>query len=690
MPAVTICRVKLKEMTFMHAPLALPPPAKTSPERHYAWWLIMCLCGVDYFSTLGYQPSIAFEGAGILAPFATIILVLVTVFGALPIYRYVATQTPDGVGSVGMIERLFSGWTGKIVVLVLIGFAGTDFVITKTLSAADAAAHLISNPLFTANTPTWMQGQISVSAVLLVLLGAMFLKGYDEVVGVATVLVTVYLSLTLVIILAGLTYFVTHPDLLSPWLATIAEGNYHTAHIPLQGKGFWVVLGISCLIFPKLALGMSGFETGVLHIHLVRGTVSNPSDAGARIAHTQKLLLSASLIMSFFLIGSALVTGTNTLIPADELCVRTDVTGSIQKDGGGRDGKGRAVDRALAYLAHGESPHNFCPLFGPIFGTVYDVSTILILWFAGASAMAGLLNMVPRYLPHYGMAPQWVTAYRSLVIAFTVLNLIVTWFFNASVAAQGGAYATGVLVLMTSACIGSWGQIYRTAPKTPRDNRSRILSLISFGLIALVFIYTTIANIIERPDGVVIASIFILCVMLVSIASRVIRSNELRNTGFRFMDGAAQMLWTDMLLDGTFGVLVPHRPNHHSLASKEKTIRQKHRIPAAVSLVFLEVYTGDTSNFDNSPLLAIHRDEGRFIIVAYDCVSVAHTIAQIALEMNSRGDSLDVIFGWSQGHPLKLALGFVVFGQGDIPNLVEDLLEAATKNKSTRPTVIVG
>ena len=87
MPAVTICRVKLKEMTFMHAPLALPPPAKTSPERHYAWWLIMCLCGVDYFSTLGYQPSIAFEGAGILAPFATIILVLVTVFGALPIYR---------------------------------------------------------------------------------------------------------------------------------------------------------------------------------------------------------------------------------------------------------------------------------------------------------------------------------------------------------------------------------------------------------------------------------------------------------------------------------------------------------------------------------------------------------------------------------------------------------------------------
>ncbi len=67
----------------------------------------MCLCGVDYFSTLGYQPSIAFEGAGLLAPLATLVLVLVTLFGALPICWHVAGETPDGVGSVGMIERIF-------------------------------------------------------------------------------------------------------------------------------------------------------------------------------------------------------------------------------------------------------------------------------------------------------------------------------------------------------------------------------------------------------------------------------------------------------------------------------------------------------------------------------------------------------------------------------------------------------
>ncbi|MCX7406045.1 MAG: hypothetical protein NT089_09995, partial [Planctomycetia bacterium] len=78
--------------------------------------------------------------------------------------------------------------------------------------------------------------------------------------------------------------------------------------------------------------------------------------------------------------------------------------------------------------------------------------------------------------------------------------------------------------------------------------------------------------------------------------------------------------------------------------------------------------------------------------------SLRHTTQSLVPQLShehwyrNRGgvNSLDVIFGWSQGHPLKLALGFVVFGQGDIPNLVEDLLEAATKNKSTRPTVIVG
>ena len=644
-------------------------------HRHYPWLLIMCLCGVDYFSTLGYQPSIAFEGAGTLAPLATLVLVLVTLFGALPIYSHVAGETPDGVGSIGMIERMFKGWGAKLVVLVLIGFAATDFVITKTLSAADAAAHLISNPLYEEHVPAWLQGQMPTTMFLLVLLGAMFLKGYGEVVGLATVLCTAFLGLSFIVVVASVFYLVTHPALLQQWFTEISTGNYHLDHAPLSGTGPWVAMGIAVLVFPKLALGLSGFETGVLHIHMVRGTEADPHDEQARIANTRRMMLVAALIMSFFLIGSSLATGTNTLIPAEELTLEPV--------------KGKAMDRALAYLAHGESPHRICPLFGHAFGTLYDLSTILILWFAGASAMGGLLNMVPRYLPRYGMAPDWAAAYRPLVLAFTVINLVVTLAFRADVSAQGGAYATGVLVLMTSACIASFLHEMR---KTPEPHHALALSgqRIAFGLITLVFIYTTLANMIERPDGIIIASIFIATVMAISFTSRFFRSDELRLKEFRFADPADRMLWTDIIVEGAFRVLVPHRPGSRSLAEKEAEIRRKHRIPETVPIVFLEVHYGDVSEFQNAPIISARQEGTRFIIVARDVVSVSHTIAQVAMEMTKGGAMLDIIFGWSKGGSLKLALDYVLFGQGDVPNRVVDLLDKAIADPALRPTVIVG
>ena len=647
--------------------------SQSSRDHHYAWWLIMCLCGVDYFSTLGYQPSIAFEGAGTLAPIATLVLVLVTLLGAYPVYSYVAGETPDGIGSIGMIERLVGGWSGKIGVLVLIGFAATDFVITKTLSAADAAAHLINNSLFAGGAPPWMQNQILVAMTLLLLLGGMFLKGYQEVVGLATILVAAFLSLSFVIVGSGLWYLFTHPALLQQWAGEIASGSYHLEHAPISGSGLLVAVGISCLIFPKLALGMSGFETGVLLIHLVRGTEAEPHNTQARIANTRKLLLVAAVIMSFFLLGSSLITGTNTLIPAEELQLEPV--------------KGKAIDRALAYIAHGESPYPICPLFGPLFGTVYDISTILILWFAGASAMAGLLNMVPRYLPRYGMAPEWAAAYRPLVIGFTIINMLVTWAFGADVTAQGGAYATGVLVLMTSACIASLVHMQHEAQAGHDHSWSKRLA---FALITLVFIYTTATNISERPDGIIIASIFIACVMVISFVSRIWRSQELRLKEFRFADDGARMLWTDICAEGAFRVLVPHRPGHRSLDEKEAEIRRRHRIPADVPIVFLEVHYGDTSDFQNAPIISVRQEGERFIIVARDVASVSHTIAQIAIEMTKTGTPLDVVFGWSQGSSVKLALEFLLFGQGDIPNVVVDLLDMSVTDPSRRPTVIVG
>ncbi|NNN38317.1 APC family permease, partial [Streptomyces sp. S3(2020)] len=434
-------------------------PAESRPEHEgQPWWRVMCLTGVDYFSTLGYQPGIAALAAGLLSPIATIVLVIVTLAGALPVYRRVAEESPHGQGSIAMLERLLTFWKGKLFVLTLLGFAATDFLITITLSAADASTHLVENPHLNS---ALHDKQLLITLILVALLGAVFLKGFLEAIGVAVVLVGIYLTLNVVVVFVGLWHVITAGHVITDWSTALT--NEH-------GNVF-VMIGVALIVFPKLALGLSGFETGVAVMPHVKGDPGETDDNPVgRIRDTKKLLTTAAVIMSCFLIATSFIT--TLLIPEKEF-----------------ESGGPANGRALAFLAH--------EYLGGAFGTVYDVSTIAILWFAGASAMAGLLNLMPRYLPRYGMAPHWARAVRPMVIVFTLIAFLVTWIFDADVDAQGGAYATGVLVLISSAAIA----VTIAARKAGQRNWT-----IGFAVISAVFLYTTVVNVIERPDGVKIGA----------------------------------------------------------------------------------------------------------------------------------------------------------------------------------------
>ena len=193
----------------------------------------MCLTGVDYFSTLGYQPGIAAIAAGVLAPIATLILVIITLFGALPMYKRVASRSPHGDGSISMLERLMGWWQGKALVLCLIGFVATGFVITITLSAADATAHIAENPY-----SSFLHGyEVPVTLALISLLGLVFLKGFGEAISIAVGLVTVYLALNVVVIGAAILEVVRHPSVIDNWRADLSAELWG-AFIGAPGKVF--------------------------------------------------------------------------------------------------------------------------------------------------------------------------------------------------------------------------------------------------------------------------------------------------------------------------------------------------------------------------------------------------------------------------------------------------------------------
>ncbi len=603
----------------------------------------MCLTGVDYFSTLGYQPGIAFLAAGSLSPIATLILVLVTLFGALPTYCIVAAESPNGQGSVAMLEKMLPGWQGKVLVLILLGFAATAFIITITLSAADATAHIIENPIVPGS---WHSHRIGVTLLLLAMLGGLFLKGFREAIGLSFVIVWAYLGLSATILLDGLYQLVTHPQLLSDWNLRLFK----------EFQSVPMMIGVAMLLFPKLALGLSGFETGVAVMPLVKGEASDTVEAPlGRIKNARKLLITAALIMSVYLVVSSVVT--TTLIPAP-----------LFQEGGQANG------RALAYLAH--------TYLGDVFGTVYDISTILILWFAGASAIAGLLSLVPKYLPRFGMAPSWSAAIRPLVVFFTAAAFGVTILFKADVDAQAAAYATGVLVLITSAAVAATITVWRKMPRFKGY----------FVVVTFIFIYTAFANMSERPEGVQIALFFITAILIASVLSRAIRSTELRIEGVHFDEKALAFINGSLTCHDGVVRLLPHRRGMKDFKLKEQKSRTVHSVQSEEGdFIFIEVGLSDSSEFFHELLEVKGEEESGHRILRCTSPAIANAIAAIALEIRElTGKPPQIYFSWAEGHPITHTLNYIFLGEGETAMVTREILRGVEIDEAKRPVVHVG
>lgn len=669
------------------------PPIKPS-----GWWLVLGLVGLDYFSTLAYLPSIMVSEAGALAPLAAIFMALVTLGIVLPVYAYLVGRSPQGQGATGLLERALPGWGGKLVVLVLMGFVAADFVLIRSLSTADASAHVLANPHWhevveqsmpadeqvsawlgprTWNhvAPYWTR-QLGLTLILSVLaFGFLWLLqgGFTRnILWLALAVTAAYLILSGIIIGSGLIYLARHRELIEQWWRQALMHGGVLRKTDGVHSLVWRLLAAVIPTFPQMALAISGFELSMTVAPLVKGPADDSGDLRGRVRNTRKLMALAAVLMAVYIIAAVFVT--TILVPQRG-------EGFVQS----------AQHRTLAYLAHGGAAADgtgfggINRLAGRGLGSAYDVCAVLILCLAGASSIIALRDLVPASLHRAGMELDWAHRHGLMMHLFNVIIVVITVVFHASVSAQQSAYATSVLALLAGAALAALADLSRRW----QPSRWRPIVTAPFGFCCALFSTMLLLAVYQNRSGMVIALCFVATILVTSGFSRWMRSTEMRFRGFAFANEATRRRWEE-IRELDFQVLVPHRPGLFSLAEKDAEVRRKHRLPANTYLVFIQVFLGDPSEFQQQPLMHIEHEDGLEVIRVRHAVSVPHVIAAIGLEFCRVGSPPEIIFGWSHEAPLAANLNFLLWGEGNVPWMVQEMVRRAQPDEQWRPRIIIG
>jgi hypothetical protein len=487
----------------------------------------------------------------------------------------------------------------------------------------------------------------------------------------AAVVVVGYMTLTAIVIVSGLL------DLLGDGRPLFQHWQRNLLlEAGSAGSGDWSwrtwcsLAWLGLVSFPYVALGLSGFELSMAVAPMVHGDAHEPPDMPlGRVRHTRKLLAAATLLMAAWMPGAVFVTAV--FIPPSAL-----------------HDHGPAVHRALAYLAHGgtladgRAGSALNPLFGVVFGNLYDLFTIAILCMAGACVIIALREYVPDYLQRLGMELELAHRLGVKMRFFNMIVLFVGVWFGANIARLQWAYVTSVMALLTGASLAALLSIRKEQRSSWIKTPLALFAMTFFLGMALLS-----AGI--SASGLEIAAVFAAGILLTSAFSRWVRSTELRWQGFEFADDESRRLW-EQCCAHDFQILVPHRPGVRSRQEKEQTIRQRHRLDLDSPIIFIEAELGDPSEFFQRPFMRVTRADGVHVIQVSRCASVSHVLATIALEMSRVGRPVEVHCGWSDESPIAANLNFLLFGEGNIPWMVRELIRKAEPDPARRPLVILG